>query len=66
METFCGEMIRKMISLKLQRGWSKLIHILLMISIKEMMMGVLVVREDKKIAWKNYREKLLNTETSMG
>ena len=37
-----------------------------MISIKEMMMGVLVVREDKKIAWKNYREKLLNTETSMG
>ena len=58
-------MIRKMISLKLQRGWSKLIHILLMISIKEMMMGVLVVSEDKKIAWKNYREKLLNTETSM-
>ena len=42
----------------MQRGWSKLIRIL-----SKYDEGVLAFSdEDKKIAWKNYHEKLLNTD----
>ena len=49
-------MIRNAICLRLQRGWSKLIRILLVSKI--------FIDEEKKKAWKIYQEKLLNTEVA--
>ena len=53
MKTLCSGMIRNAMCLRLQRGWSKLIKILLVSKI--------FVDEEKKRAWKIYHEKLLNT-----
>ena len=47
-------MIRNAMYLKLQRGWSTLIRILLV--------GKIFIPEEKKRAWKTYHKKLLNTE----
>ena len=52
----CSGMIRNAICLRLQRGWSKLIRILLVSKI--------FIDEEKKKAWKIYQEKLLNTEVA--
>ena len=49
-------MIRSAICLRLQRGWSKLISILLVSKI--------FIDKEKKKAWKIYQEKLLNTEVA--
>ena len=49
-------MIRNAICLRLQRGWSKLIRILLVSKI--------FIDEEKEKAWKIYQEKLLNTEVA--
>ena len=49
-------MIRNAMCLRLQRGWSKLIRILLVSKI--------FIDEEKKKAWKIYQEKLLNTEVA--
>ena len=38
----------------MQRGWSKLIRILIV--------GKIIIDEEKKRAWKSYHEKLLDTE----
>ena len=52
----CSGMIRNAICLRLQRGWSKLISILLVSKI--------FIDKEKKKAWKIYQEKLLNTEVA--
>ena len=49
-------MIRNAMCLRLQRGWSKLIRILLVSKI--------FIDEEKEKAWKIYQEKLLNTEVA--
>ena len=49
-------MIRNAICLRLQRGWSKLIRILLVSKI--------FIDEEKEKAWKIYQEKLLNREVA--
>ena len=54
LKTLCTGMIRNAMSLKLQRGWSTVIRILLM--------GKIFIHEEKKRTWKTYHEKLLNTE----
>ena len=54
LKTLCSGMIRNAMSLKLQRGWSTVIRILLM--------GKIFIHEEKKRTWKTYHEKLLNTE----
>ena len=51
LKTLCTGMIRNAMSLKLQRGWSTVIRILLM--------GKIFIHEEKK---RTYHEKLLNTE----
>ena len=52
----CSGMIRNAMCLRLQRGWSKLIRILLVSKI--------FIDEEKEKAWKIYQEKLLNTEVA--
>ena len=47
-------MVRNAMGLRLQRGWSKLIRILIVSKI--------IIDEEKKRAWKSYYEKLLNTD----
>ena len=51
-------MIRNAMCLRLLRGCSKLISILLVSKI--------IIGEEKKGAWKSYHEKLLNTEFAWG
>ena len=55
-EAWCGRMIRNVMCWRLQRGWSKLIRILLVSSAD----GVLAVSDEdwnKKIAWKIHYKK---------
>ena len=54
LKTLCTGMIRNAMSLKLQRGWSTLIRMLLV--------GKIFIPEEKRRAWKTYHKKLLNTE----
>ena len=54
MKTLCSGMIRNVIFFRFQRGWSKLIMILLVSKI--------IIDEEKKRAWKTFHEKLLNKE----
>ena len=58
MKTLCSGMIRNAMCLRLLRGCSKLISILLVSKI--------IIGEEKKRAWKSYHEKLLNTEFAWG
>ena len=53
-KTLCSGVIKNAMFLRLQRGWSKLIVILLVSKI--------ITDEEKKRAWKSCHEKLLNTE----
>ena len=54
MKKLWSGMIRNAMLSRLQRGWSKLIKILLVSKI--------IIDEEKKRAWKSCHEKLLNTE----
>ena len=58
MKKLWSGMIRNAMLFRLQRGWSKLIKILLVSKI--------IIDEEKKRAWKTWHEKLLNTEFAWG